>query len=694
MPASTIKMKWTAPTTAFCIKAAAIALILAAAILASVFLVANFPENHSGWRDALPTPRTRPEDVSRELLRARYLHEAAVRPQLVAAGFGSRENLRADTSTSQALTNALWRMRFLPEIHDALLTVLLDANRPTQKRLEEFMLYGGLLSSVSDAFGGNDYQYFFNRDASLKNSQNWFRELAADPRASDVIVPQEASHTAPSQQDAIAAYETALSLSQDLLPFFFTILQKENQQTNAETDQESIKAHLQESSEDLWLTASLAWRNRNVPGFSALLKQIVASQEGTLQERCRAVSLMDKTPGLAASEYIFWSKRKEALNTIKRCVGTNPASYAYLIGCCDTFSEETREMLAAQGSILLGTHEGPGVTITRIETFQPERNLTGKLYLLADMRQALKKAPPYDLSRAHPIFKGMLFRHLENQPLVLPLDIDNPADRRIISWYGEEGWREGRTLLFSATGTPANIARHWGGVHLLWWPNDKKTPDAEPDLAYLHPTSGHFMLAMAPNLKGKEVSRFFGSITGLWFGRIAVDENGWIEEKYEARPEATPLPAARSTPLHSPLLEWLRKKTADKGTTYAEATLPSSAPSIVVSDALRQAATTTYGHYYRISQAQRLLARQQSDAMTPHAAFSFADGRLQELSAWGVTQNADVTHALDLFWQYRDNPEASTIIRNVLSDTKLSPCQRICKVRRVLGLPAKNRSRR
>lgn len=712
----------------FSLKAAIVATVASALLLGGIFLAGILPGKHAGWQRALPTRRMSAEKAEDALVRARYLHEAAIRPRLILAGFASDEDLTdpggrddcfygSDEPVSSSLVQTLWAMRALPELHKAMLRGLLDTTRDRDERLRDFHTHAALLKSAAeslvagkDSAGGNlsacDIPRGRFRDYG--SLSGWSAYFANDPRLK--LTPREErgyrpgdSGTAGKTPEGKALYEQNLALARRVLP---VILENVRQEMRAQDDLAREKSaqnegkngddrscnayggssrehYLDELGNAVNVALSTMGKQRADSGFLSLAGDVMAAREGTFLERCAAVPLIAEKPGLPVSEYLFWGKYRDDLRGISRCVGTNPGHYAFLIGCCGELGAATKKMMKARGSFMLGSHDGPGMTLTRAEAFQPERNLEGNLYLLADMSLALEKAPPCDLSRAHPIFRGMLLRHMENQPLVLPLDPKNEGDRKVIDWYASDGWKQGRTLLFSATGSPADIARHWGSVHLLWWPSGKKSPEKEPALAYLHPESGHFMLAMVPNLKGKDVSRFFGPVTGLWFGRRTVDKTGWVEEMYEARPVAAPARTAGKTPLRSPLWEKLTgAKAENEKPVYTEATA-----TIILGEELRRATTKTYSHNYRIDMARNLERSFKDSAAPPREMYAFVDDALNDLGKWEIEGDGNLAQAVEYLWRFRENPEAVKIIRDTLAQKQLRPCERMRKVRRSLGLP-------
>ena len=725
MPETTPDKPKAAICPSLCAKAAACALAISGAVFLSVFLVSNFPAKTAGWQASLPTPAMPAAEAEGAFLRAKYQHEAAVRPALIHAGFFSAADLADNRDrhryhgdgepSSETLTQALWTMRAFPELHETFLTMLLDGESEPKARAAEFFRYAGFLAAAAEAIADeNDGNYRSNRyRGGYDNTERfagWFAYFRNDPRLKAVDA-DEGRYSHDREQDgdpakAGAVYDEKLALAKRVLPVILAGAQREmaaqeelarqeqekgkskNRADRAWGDRHSPEDYLEELSGSVNDAVLAMWKESGNPGFFALAADLINAEEGTFAQRLEAVPLIAEKPGLPVSEYLFWQRYKEDLASVTSCVGTNPSSYAYLLGCMDKLMTETTNQMKARGSFILGGQTGPGVAMARVEAFTPARNLSGSLYLLADMGLAMKDAPEYDLDRAYPIFRGMLYRYMKNQPLVLPLNPQNPKDAAVIAWYAEKGWQAGRTLLFSAAGNAADVARHWGSVHLLWWPDSRKKTDADPDLAYLHPVSGHFMTGMLPQLKGKGVSRFLGPITGLWFGRRNVDKTGWIDEKYEARPEVLPAPMASSrAPLRSPLLDWVAGAEAEK----AEAAPAHSeqTATIILSREIRQATGDVYRHNYRVNLARQIDRKFKDESMPPLAVFSFTDNAVTMLNEWGLSRGKEVAQATEYLWRFRNDPVIEKRIRDILADTKLSPYERMRKVRRALGLPEK-----
>lgn len=702
----------------FAAKAAAVALAVSGALLLALFFAAALPKKTQDWRTALPGPTMAGKDAEVAFLRAKYLHEAAVRPRLIQAGFfspadaetGRTRSAYGNPGISETLTRVLWTMRTFPELHDAFLAMLLDEKTGRPERTDNFFKYAGFMASVAESLAegragqGYNPRYEFhpdNRGALFDLEDLWFAYFANGPRSNSLS--GRAGHSRDDDgKTAVAVYEAKLALANELLP---RILQgavaemdrravlaagekgedgKDPDSRNRET-RYSLEGSLYDLSLDVKEALAEIWKNHETPGFLAQVREVLALKDAPLGERYSAVPLVARKPGLPPSEYVFWQRYKRDLASVTSCIGTAPASYAYLLGCMDELMAATTGTLKANGTIILDGQQGPGVSMARTQNFAPGKNLRGNLYLLADMALALKDAPAYDLSRAFPIFRGMLYRHLENQPLVLPLNLKNPADKALLDWYDKTGWATGRMVLFSAVGSPADVARHWGVTHFAWWDNGAQK--TEPDLAFMHPVSGHFMAGFLPELRGKAASRFLGPVTGLWFGKWNVDADGWVAEKYEARPEVMPsAPApARGTPLRSPILDWL---SGEKAATPAPAHSDAAA-TMLIDGGLRAALTAAYMRNYQINLVTHLAKTPNSESVAPRDVAAFVDTAIPMLFEWGFSRDPELRPAMEYLWRFRNEPETEKRVKAVLSDTSLRPRERLDNVRKTLSLPEK-----
>lgn len=704
-------------------RAAAIALAVSLCVFLALYLASTAPGKFSGWRNALPTTGMSAPDAAGAYLRALHLHEAQIRPQLIRSGLFSPEDVagredpgwrgREQHGLSDRLVKTLWTMRVFPEVHDTLLELLLDEDRAPDERIDEFFLYGAFLAATADTLVQDKccysklseyytYRYDERHDKPLDSDRlfRWFEYYTSDPRLGIAfdggrLCPKEAGDSP--KAGAVAEYAEKLDLVRRVLPLILGDTRAEMAARAAHARKDAEEEQTVEKARDKWESRAkylenltpfvngavhALWKERANPGFFALVKELFLSGQGTPEERYGSIPLMAEKPGLPVSEYLFWQKYRQDLASVTSRVGASPRHYGYILGCMDNLMPVTTGMLKAQGTFILGGQTGPGVAVTRTETFAPAKRLSGKLYLLADMGLAMKDAPEYDLSRAWPIFRGMLFRHMTNQPLVLPLNPQNPKDAAVIKWYAEEGWEKGRTLLFSAVGSPEEVARHWT-VHLVWWP-DKESPGDEPDLAYLHPVSGHFMTGVLPQLKGAAVHRFLGPVTGLWFGRWNVDKTGWVAERYEARPEETPRPvAALAKPLRSPLLDWFSGEKTEK-----PAAPPASpaAPTILLGAGLLEESGAAYSLNYRVTLARSLDTQFHDPAASPVSVFSFVDNAVTMMGEWGMDRDEHVRPAAAYLWRFRADPAVEKRVLDILSQKELRPCDRLNMVRRTLGL--------
>ena len=687
MPETTPAVSKNAICPSFCAKAAAFALAVSVTVFLAAYLAATLPEKFSGWQAALPTQGMDAATAQGAAIRAQYLHEAEIRPQLIRAGFlspGELGNRRTrgyspeeNRLSSDTLVRTLWSMRSFPELHTAFLDALLDGKTPLRDRAAKFFLYSGFLAAQAESLA--------------KETRADFRARAEAPRVWFAYYSNDSRLESRSAGGSLAAeYDAKLTLARRVLPMILEGVQAEAAARGDDLDEAEFLEDISESISQAVLTM---WQKSGDPAFFPLAEDMLASGSGTFLQRIDAIPLMAEAPGLPVSEYVFWQKYRDDLASLTSSIGTSPRHYGYILGCMGDLMTATTNMLKARGTFILGGQTGPGVTVARTEEFTPARNLSGSLYLLADMQLAMKDAPEYDFTRAVPIFRGMLYRHMVNQPQVMPLNPKNPKDAAIIKWYAEKGWAEGRTLLFSAVGSPEEVARHWGTVHLVWWPDKDKPADAEPDLAYYHPVSGHFMAGMLPMLKGPGVSRFLGPVTGLWFGRWNVDKNGWVAEKYEARPEEAPQTAAmvRYTPIRSALFERLsgaaeaeESATPETGAA-ATAPRPEGPPAILLGKEILDGMSAMYRYNYRIVLARSLSAEYPDPAVSSMDIFSFADNAVTMLNEWGIKRGEEVNPAAEYLWRFRADPAMENSLRDILSRKELRPQERLRMVRRALG---------
>ena len=672
------------------LKVAAAMLVLAGAVSLTYVIAATLPEKDPGWQAALPTATMSEEQADIALLRAEYLHEAAVRPLLVRAGIVSTKDLtvyddkQGDPFSSGAVLGALWTVRPFPELHASLLAALLDESTAPRNRVTSFYMAGEFLSATAEAIAGKSDRHRISRRDFPRGKPpqkvNWF---AYFHNAHEKVRPIEASN----ENNDRATFSEKYTLAKQVLPLVLAGLQQEMTAKNAQAtpprgpkNRDALAMYLKRASPPVHRAVRLMLRERANPGFSALAREIIASGKGRFIDRYLAVSLIAENPGLQPAEYLFWQRYKRDLDRIAPRAATSHTSWVHRINGGETFMTALTDELKARGTVELGGQTGPGVSMTQVDTLTPPRALSGKLYLLMDGGKALQNAPEYDLDRAYPVFEGRLFRHMAEQPLILPLSPGNPGDAALIAWYAEKGWQQNRTLLFSAVGTPMEVARHWGSVHLIWGP-EHQTP------AYLRPANGFFMAGLLPQLKGKDATRLLGPITGLWFGRQTVDPTGWLDELYEARPEVMPAPlSARRITLRSPLLERFQLGEAAIQL-WAIPVYTEDMATITLLPDVWNALDKAFRHNHRVGLARQLSGKAAEDGLPPLLVFSFVDNTVPLLRDWGLFRTGDVAFATEILWQYRADPVAKKRIREILSDVKHHPKERIHAVRRALHLP-------
>ena len=697
-----------------CPKALAVLAILAGGALLCIALAALMRDNTAAWREALPKPGMSRAEAEGAALRAKYLHEAFIRPQLITAGFSEPQDARNVAAQgrqplSGILTDALWTMRLFPETHTAFLDMLCDRKLSREEKLRRFFRFGSLLDTAATLIAtGKNIQPKGNMPAAHASARapqkapDWFAGYNAPGQntgqntgrntgqALDTVTGQV---TDPGAKSPKAVYAAALNTARQALPLMLADLGRE---TNALETAKSPKKQIGTRGSDIRL-ASLSWamlrsasamgEKRDDPGFMPLVRDLLASDKGTVRDRYAAVPLMARKPGLPVTEYIAWDAHKGALDALSRRLAANPGYYAYPLGM-GKLTKTAGDTLKAQGAVTIGNDSGPGVSVTYAEAFMPEQDPAGKLYLLADMPSALAKAPKYDLSRAWPVFTGTLLRRLENQPLVLPLNPGREADKAVMAWYAEQGWKEGRTVLFSAVGSPVDVARHWGSTCLVWWSDRNERAARGQYPAILHPESGEFMAAVLPRLRGESAARFLGPVTALWFGRVSEGPSGWLEERYVAKPEVQPSVtalAARTQPMKSPFLDNMIVDTAPHGEKQAAPPAPSpKTEALVFSPALRDAMAAGFKQQRRITLARNLSGEQAGETMSPAAACEFVDNALTSLAGWGI-KGAGAEEALGYLWRFRNDTEKERQLTTILSDTRTRPGERLRDVRRAFA---------
>ena len=683
------------------LKATATTLVLAGAASLTYVIAVTLPVESPSWQAALPAPSISEEQAKIALLRAEYLHEAAVRPLLVRAGIVSTTDLTVYDDkhgapfSSGAVINALWSVHPFPELHAGLLAALLDESTAPGIRVRSFYLSGEFLSATAEAIAGkSDKRRISRRDfpkGPLPKNVKWFTYFHYAQEKARRVKDNHGN-------DGRATFSEKYTLAKQILPLVLVGLQQEMIAQNAQASdkkgpdvqaipprdpkhRDALVMYLKRASAPVHKAVRLMLHKRANPGFFALAKDIITSRQGRFIDRYQAVSLIEKKPGLQPAEYLFWQQYKRDLDRIELRAATSLASsWAHRINGRKPFITALTDELTARGSVELGGQTGSGVTMTQVETFVPPSSLPGKLYMLADGGRALKNAPAYSLDRAYPVFEGRLFRHMAEQPLILPLNPTNAGDAALIAWYAEKGWKQNHTLLFSAVGTPMEVAQHWGSVHLIWGPGNQAP-------AYLWPVNGVFMAGLLPHLKGKDATRFLGPVTGLWFGRQTVDPSGWLDELYEARPEVMPAPlSAQRATLRSPLLERFQLGEAAIQL-WAIPIYTEDMATIILHQNLWAKLDKAFRHNHRVGLARQLSEKTKDDELPPLLVFSFVDSTVPLLHGWGLSRTEDVAFATELLWQHRADPVAKKRIREILSDVKQHPQERIHAVQRVLHLP-------
>ena len=326
----------------------------------------------------------------------------------------------------------------------------------------------------------------------------------------------------------------------------------------------------------------------------------------------------------------------------------------YLIGCCDKLGDDLRAAMKKQGLMLMESGSGPGPVVRKADA-PPAAPLPeqGSFFLLADISHALKEAPAYDHKRAYPVLAGTLLRRLENQPLLLPLKAGDEGDEALLRWYADKGWQSGRVLLLSSKADPQTLAAHLATLQLMWWPQKEKDGTTKEKMAYMRYQSGTFLTAMLPNIKDEGAQRFFGPITGLWFGVQEVEGDQW----YSATPR--PAPAALF-----------------KGT-----------PTLLIGTDVDKQLRTQYRLHEWVQLSRSLLAKYPAPARTPLQAATFVGEAEKELYQWGFKSVSERNLATEYLWRFRGEAAATEKLRAILSDDSIKhSTQKLRDARKAMGI--------
>lgn len=641
------------------------ALALGAALSLCLLLPNLASQKISPWRAALPTAAMSADQAKTALARAGYLHEAAVRPLLVRAGLYDPEEAKRELAPRGTVGNSLgyasmlWAFRDFPTVYDKLLALLLDTGLPAPLRSERFYLLVSGLSNAADALAKEKGDW-----SSLNSyfSTDYLRKTAYFTRN-----PALKTHNATASAEALAIYRQKLDLAREFLPLLQSDLEQAMAATTAkraasgstaETDGGSARRLIEDATPYARYAGEALvtiWAQRNDPTFRPLAFELLRTPGASAAERYPAVSLLAQTPGLPRAEYLAWAPYRSDLNDIKACVGENPRSFAYLIGCCDKLGDLLRASMKKRGVMLTSAGSGPGITLRKVDapplTPSPEQ---GALFLLADMRQAFKDAPSYDFSRAYPLLADTPLRRLENQPLILPLKPGNGGDEALLRWYADKGWQQGRAVLLSSKADPKNLAAHLATLQLMWWPRQDKDGAEKEQMAYMHYQNGAFLTGFLPHLKGEAAARFLGPVTGIWFGVKEVESDHW----YAAAPEA---------PVTLPL---------------------PGLPTLLLAPDARQDLRTQYRLREWVELARALLAESPVPAQTPAQAVNFVSRTERELYQWGFKSVAERKIAIGYLWRFRADPEATAKLRAIFSDKAVTQgAQKLRDARKALGIP-------
>lgn len=627
-------------------KAALTALVIAGALALFLLLPNLAAQKISPWRGALPTAAMNATQAKTALMRAEYLHEAAVRPLLIKAGFYGPEDVSTEGKPHHSRTMAnslsyasmLWAFRDFSEVHDKLLDGLLDTGLPAPLRSQRFLILANTLSGVAEMLA--------KEKSGWISIGGYFPVNAANRMAYFNNNPLLESNNAVPSPEILEVYRQKLALAREFLPFLLTDMVREMNTVAAGSSKVSEEGKQTSTAQKLLGDptpfaryageALLAiWNKRHDTTFRPLAFELLKEPGARAAERYPAVRLLAEKPGMSRAEYLAWAPYSADLNNIKTCVGTEPRSFGYLIGCCDKLGDVLRADMKKQGLMLMESGTGLGIAVRKVDgppaLPAPEQ---GTFFLLADMSQALKNAPAYDLNRVYPVLAGTPLRHLENPPLLLPLKAGDEGDEALLRWHAEKGWQQGRTLLLSSKAAPKALAAHLATLQLMWWPQKDKDGAEKEQMAYMHYQNGAFMTAVLPYLKGEVAARFLGPVTGLWFGVQEVEGDQWYS-------------AALQAPAEQPL---------------------AGAPTLYITPEVNKQLGVQYRLRGWVELARYLLAKYPVPARTPLQATSFVGEAEKELYQWGFKSAAERKTATEYLWRFRGDAEATEKLRAILSD--------------------------
>ncbi|MDL2271738.1 hypothetical protein LJC23_01750, partial [Desulfovibrio sp. OttesenSCG-928-I05] len=599
-------------------------------------------------------------------------------------------------ASSLWLTEKLWHFRVFPELQAALLDGLLDTSLPADYRAGRFTGIAASLAAAAEVLASEDEDASGNFDwDDLYTEEPWLSYFSLDPLIFGGALSEEEREEfedygfalAEATPEGIAAYREKLRFAAQILPIFYADMMAEEAALLEKlgTDGYDLDDRYRNDAaswekDDVFMydtgAALLAlWENRDKPAAKRSALAVLQSDVLDAEQRYMAVRLAVKKPGLPLAEYIQWVQYADDLDGITRCLGTAPTFFGYFISCCDELGDVLRADLRSRKTLLLGPVENaPGIRVRKISSLPPIE-AKDPIYFLADMKHALPAfdgAPGYDLSRALPIFEGTALRHLENQPLVLPLDVKR--DDALIRWYFAEGAAQGRLMLFSATGTAKDVARHMGGLHLMWWPKSEKDALADgnddPSMALMHPGNGPFMKGTLPAINGEAAARFLGPVTGLWYCVEELEGDQW----YEAKPD--PALAAQ----HPQTVRTVQDKT--------------DRPVFLLSREVTDALSAERSYNAAIRETRRLMREYPdtgADPISLEDAFAFVRDRRGEVYGYGITGQSNQNKATELFWRFRKDEKATGILREILGNDNTPARKRLEEARRAVGLPAEVR---
>ena len=654
------------------------------------------PADLPSWEKALPNPGMSSAEATAAVLRARQLFEAAMRPALIDAGFGSEEDYPgydldlyygygwsdSDIPLSSWLTERLWNFRVFPELMRSLLTDLTDTAYSAEYRANRFIGMATCMAAVAEALAGDDPDAGYYFDAyDYEDDTLWLTYYTHDPRVFGVLAVDDEEYgyrdyplTAGEGPEEEELFTAKSELARVFLATMLRDLRAEEtarlEEARARGEDGTDDDYWSWDSSPPWLdddtyvdAASYAlltlWEKRdNKDAYDSVLLLLTA-ESGSAADRYQAVPLALERPGLPPAEYAFWAKHRDEIDSMDRRMGPHPYYFGYIMGLCSDLEIMLHDGLASRGVAELAYTDGkPGIALREIETLLPLAT-KDPIYFLANTRGALAGAPDYDLGRALPVFGDTPLRFMQYQPLLLPLD--PKRDDALIRWYLESGAAEGQLVLLAAPGTARDLAKHFGYLHFIWWPPTDRykntLPGEDPDVAVLNMGGGPFMGAILNNINGEAASRFLGPVSGIWFMEEGTDRDHW----FEAKPGKD-----------------LPRILADE-----------NSPALYLTDPVNKEMTKHFVHSKTIKVARAVLEKYPARIIAGDSLddiYTYMHEMREVAEDAGIADRQAQDKAIELFWRFRNDEAATRAIRRIFDDENISGWHKLEEARRAVGL--------